>query len=51
MWVYNNQRPHQSLGYKTPTDFLKQHQKVETYPTMQKDQDIEWKSLVLNATN
>lgn len=51
MWIYNNQRPHQSLGYKSPIDFLKQHQKTDCFPTMQKDENIEWKSLVLNATN
>lgn len=51
MWIYNNQRPHQSLGYKTPTNFLKDHQKTDWFPTIQKDKDIEWKSLVLSATN
>ncbi|CDH45841.1 transposase [Candidatus Contendobacter odensis Run_B_J11] len=51
MWIYNNQRPHQSLGYKPPTVFLKEHQKTEAFPTMQKDEHIEWKSLVLTATN
>ena len=51
MWIYNNQRPHQSLGYKSPTTFLKHHQKIDCFPTMQKDRHIDWKSLVLNATN
>ena len=51
MWIYNNQRPHQSLGYQPPTAFLKKHQKTDWFPTIQKDDDIEWKSLVLSATN
>lgn len=51
MWVYNNQRPHKSLGYRTPMGFLKWHQKVEYYPTIEKDQNVEWKMLVENVTN
>jgi len=51
MWIYNNQRPHQSLGYMPPTTFLKRHQKTDRFPTIQKDENIEWKSLVLSATN
>lgn len=51
MWIYNNQRPHKSLGYRTPTDFLKWHQKVDSYPTIEKDQHVEWKMLVKNVTN
>ena len=51
MWIYNNQRPHQSLGYIPPTTFLKRHQKTDRFPTIQKDENIEWKSLVLTATN
>jgi len=51
MWIYNNQRPHKSLGYRTPMGFLKWHQKVESYPTIEKDQHVEWKMLVENVTN
>lgn len=51
MWIYNNQRPHQSLGYKPPTTFLREHQKTDGFPTMQKDEHIDWKTLVLTATN
>jgi hypothetical protein len=51
MWIYNNQRPHQSLSYQPPVVFLQKHQQTETFPTFQYDEEIEWKSLVLNATN
>lgn len=51
MWIYNNQRPHQTLGYKTPIAFLKDNQKTDWFPSMQKKEQFEWKSLVLSATN
>jgi putative transposase len=51
MWIYNNQRPHQSLSYQSPVNFLKRHQRREDFPTFQKDDNITWKTLVLNATN
>jgi putative transposase len=51
MWIYNNQRPHKSLNYQPPVSFLKAHQRVEYFPTFQNDEEIEWKSLVLTATN
>ena len=51
MWIYNNQRPHKSLKYLPPVSFLQKHQQTEAFPTFQKDESIEWKSLVLSATN
>ncbi|MBC9935065.1 IS3 family transposase [Chitinophaga qingshengii] len=51
MWIYNNQRPHKSLGYKTPMSFLLQHQKIDWFPTIQKDRDCDWKMLVSSVTN
>ena len=51
MWIYNNQRPHKSLGYRSPMDFLKWHQQVEEYPTIEKDDLFDWKMLVENVTN
>lgn len=51
MWIYNNQRPHESLGYRTPVNFLKTYQGENYYPTMEKDENIDWKTLVLSATN
>lgn len=51
MWIYNNQRPHKSLGYRSPINFLKWHQKTESFATIEKDSSIEWKDLVLNVTN
>lgn len=43
MWMYNNERPHKSLRYRTPVEFLlkygKLHQKDEKweFPTFQQD--------------
>ena len=61
MWMYNNQRPHKSLGYLTPRSFLLKYgkrqlgigsQSVEcAFPTFQQDSDNNWKSLVLSASN
>lgn len=50
MWLYNNQRPHESLGHKSPKDFLQQHQKTNHFPTLQKDEGFEWETLVKNVT-
>ncbi len=50
MWIYNNQRPHQSLNYKPPVAFLENHQKVSNFPTFIADEDCNWKSLVNAAT-
>ncbi|MGN8072349.1 IS3 family transposase [Mucilaginibacter sp. 22184] len=49
MWIYNNQRPHQSLNYKPPVTFLVQHQKQTNFPTFIADEQCNWESLV-NAT-
>jgi len=58
MWIYNNERPHSSLGYRTPTEFLLKYGKLhhqnfskEEFPTFQQDSNYDWKSLVLNVTN
>lgn len=58
VWVYNNERPHSSLGYLTPRGFLSKYgklniQNAEEFPTFQQDlyNNIEWKSLVLNVAS
>ncbi len=51
IWIYNNQRPHKSLGYRSPMDFLKWHQQVDHFPTMEKDTEYEWKNIIKNVTN
>lgn len=50
MWMYNNERPHKSLGYKTPVGFS--HHRLTGYAcsTLMRDINNEWKSLVLNAS-
>lgn len=57
MWVYNNERPHSSLRYLTPTQFLSKYGKLHhplrgvEFSTFQQDATYTWKSLLLNATN
>ena len=58
MWVYNNERPHSSLGYQTPVQFLLKYGKLHhpqkanaEFTTFQQDSDCDWKSIVLSATN
>lgn len=56
MWVYNNERPHSSLKYLTPTEFMLKYGKIHIkndrmdFPTFQHDSNYNWKSLILNAT-
>lgn len=46
IWIYNNQRPHGSLGYKSPIKFLHDHQKNVHFPSLQKDEFYEWNTLI-----
>lgn len=56
IWIYNNERPHGSLGYHTPNSFLLKYGKLHIahpgheFPTFQQDNSIKWKSLLLDAT-
>jgi putative transposase len=57
MWIYNNERPHRSLGYLTPTQFLLKcgkvhHPKREAadFPTFQQDGNYDWNFIVSNVT-
>jgi len=58
IWMYNNERPHKSLQYKTPTKFLLKYGKLHhhhsqqtEFPTFQQDININWKFLNLNVAN
>lgn len=58
MWVYNNERPHGSLGYRTPTEFLLKYGKLHhpnpapsEFPTFQQDNNYKWNSILSNVTN
>lgn len=54
IWIYNNERPHSSLNYLTPTDFLLKHGKIyqtKGFPTFQRDERFKWNTLILNDTN
>jgi putative transposase len=51
-WMYNNERPHSSLGYKTPVAFLEERRKgLKAFPTFFHTPEINWKTLVLNVHN
>lgn len=51
MWIYNNQRPHSSLGYVPPTAF--QNERLQGYapPTFIQPHHTNWNQLVLNVSN
>lgn len=57
MWVYNNERPHSSLGYLTPNQFLLKYGKLHSpqkpepeFPTFQQDNNYDWNFIVSNVT-
>ena len=57
IWIYNNVRPHSSLGYKTPTEFLLKYGKLHhpqkataEFPTFQQDSNCEWKFILSDVT-
>lgn len=62
LWMYNNERPHSSLKYMTPRQFLLKYGKLHAaiicketqqkeFPTLQQDCDNNWNSLVLDVPN
>lgn len=53
VWMYNNERPHSSLGQLTPTEFLLEYGKLSEFPTFQQDSNSnsDWNFLVLNVAS
>jgi putative transposase len=58
IWVYNNERPHGSLGYMTPRGFLLKYGKCPdaqdldfAFPTFQQEDENKWESMFLTATS
>ena len=51
LWMYNNERPHVSLGYKSPVDFVQERLRSKAPQTLMCDSNFHWKSLVLTASN
>lgn len=51
MWMYNNERPHSSLGYKPPVAFLDERLQGYAFPTFIQNHQFNWKNLVLNVSN
>jgi putative transposase len=50
MWIYNNQRPHSSLGYVPPTAFLNERLQGYALPTFIQEPNT-WNQLVLTVSN
>lgn len=53
-WMYNNERPHSSLGYNTPVEFLLKYGKLEKeFSTLQQDMNSNsnWNTLILNVAS
>ena len=51
MWMYNNERPHSSLNYLTPTNFLRKYGKAQQkdkneFPTLQQDSNNRWEHII-----
>lgn len=58
MWIYNNERPHSSLNYNTPTQFLLKYGKLHhphksnaEFTTFQQDSNYDWNFIISNVTN
>jgi putative transposase len=59
MWSYNNERPHSSLGYLSPSAFMLKYGKLHAhprgqseFPTFQHDNhNYPLKAIVLNTPN
>jgi putative transposase len=51
VWMYNNERPHSSLGYKTPVAFMQERLRGYASPTFLHEKEFSWNILLKSATN
>ena len=53
LWIYNNVRPHSSLGYKPPVAFLDERRKglKGAFPSFVQNAEQSWEILVSNVIN
>jgi putative transposase len=49
--MYNNERPHNSLGYKPPVAFLDERLQGYAFPIFIQNHQFNWNELVLNVSN
>jgi len=50
-WMYNNERPHESLGYLPPVQFAQQRLRSKAPASLLTDTPNQWESLILNVNN
>lgn len=50
-WIYNNERPHKSLGYQPPITFAQQRLRSSAPSSLLPDHQYQWNALLLSVTN
>jgi putative transposase len=50
-WIYDNERPHKSLGYQPLISYVQQRLQSSAPSLLLPDQQYQWKSMLLSVTN